>query len=243
MPSSCTSASSRAAAASSRSRRISSTASAPASFSSRRCSSVEKKPLPSSGASVAARAARRSSTVPAKRSSTSTEIAAAPAFANCAASFAGSASGRMSPADGERRFTSAIARRPGCASASANLIERENSTSSSRRAAAAPESIAACAYSMPSRRFSACPAAAMPPAALRTTAARWPPSAPFEDVAQRLRIVRRVAAAQLGCVAALDRRAPTGRARTRAPIRSPPRRRGSGPAGESSSMPPAPCTT
>src|ERR1019366_1055672 len=54
----------------------------------------------------------------------------------------------------------------------------ENATSSSRRAAAAPESIASRARSIPSRRFSAWPAAAMPPAALRITAARWPPPAP-----------------------------------------------------------------
>ena len=57
---------------------MSSTASAPASLSSRTCSSVEKKPFASSGASVTARAARRSSTVPANFSSTSTEIAFAP---------------------------------------------------------------------------------------------------------------------------------------------------------------------
>src|SRR5205823_5626824 len=55
-------------------------------------------------------------------SSTRTEIAAAPAPANCAASFAGSASGRRSPAEGERRFTSAIACSPGRPSAWANLM-------------------------------------------------------------------------------------------------------------------------
>jgi len=37
------------------------------------------------------------------------ETAAAPARSNDAASLAGSASGRRSPADGERRFTSAMA--------------------------------------------------------------------------------------------------------------------------------------
>src|SRR5207248_5219429 len=56
--------------------------------------------------------------------------------------------------------------------------ERENSTSSSSRIAAAPESIASRACAMPSCRFAAWPAAAIPPAALRITADRCPPSAP-----------------------------------------------------------------
>src|SRR5207302_2742209 len=71
-----------------------------------------------SGADVAARAARRSPTEPPKRWSTRIDTAAAPAASNPAASPAGSASGRRSPADGERRFTSAIAPSPGAASAS-----------------------------------------------------------------------------------------------------------------------------
>ena len=53
----------------------------------------------------------------AKRSSTRIDTAAAPARSNAAASCAGSASGRRSPADGERRLTSAIAARPGACSA------------------------------------------------------------------------------------------------------------------------------
>ena len=72
-----------------------------------------KKPFASSGRAAAARAARRSSIEPAKRSSTSTDTAAAPACSNAAARLAGSASGRRSPADGDRRLTSAIAARPG----------------------------------------------------------------------------------------------------------------------------------
>ena len=58
---------------------MSSAASAPASLAVRRWSRVEKKPLASSGIAVAARAARRSSHDPANRSSTSTDIARAPA--------------------------------------------------------------------------------------------------------------------------------------------------------------------
>src|SRR5262249_55388276 len=107
--------------ASSRSRRISRAASAPASRAVRRCSSVEKKPFAIRGAVVLARAVRRSSQVPPKRSSTSTEIAAAPAWAYAGAITAGSASGRRSPAEGERRLISAIACRRSWASASANL--------------------------------------------------------------------------------------------------------------------------
>ena len=82
------------------------------------------------------------------------------------------APGLMSPTDGERRLNSAIAPKPGAESASANLTSAENSTSSSSRAAAAPESIASRACAMPSRRLSAWPAAAIPPAALRITADR-----------------------------------------------------------------------
>ena len=58
---------------------------------------VEKKPFASSGASVAARAARRSSQEPPKRSSTSTEIAAAPAPRVRGRDRRGSASGGARP--------------------------------------------------------------------------------------------------------------------------------------------------
>ena len=74
--------------------------------------SVVKNPLASSGRRGGCSRARRSSTVPAKRSSTRIDTAAAPARSNAAASAAGSASGRRSPADGERRLTSAIAANP-----------------------------------------------------------------------------------------------------------------------------------
>ena len=84
--------------------------------------SAETKPFASSGIPVAARAARRSPTEPPKRSSTSTDIAAAPADSYARANAAGSASGRMSPADGDRRLNSAIAARPPAASASVDLI-------------------------------------------------------------------------------------------------------------------------
>ena len=123
---------------SSRSRRRSKTASAPASFTCSSCSSSWKNPFARSGEVVAARAAWRSASEPPKRSSTRIEIAAAPACANCAASRAGSASGRRSPADGERRLTSAIALRPGPASASRNRpitrSPRRGRTRSARRA-------------------------------------------------------------------------------------------------------------
>ena len=110
----------------------------------------------------------------------------------------------MSPIDGERRLNSAMAREAGLRERVANLMRpRENATSSSSRAAAAPESIASRARSIPSRRFSAWPAAAIPPAALRMTAERWPPSAPA-STSRSACACRRVAAAQLGRVAALD---------------------------------------
>src|SRR5579864_4814951 len=118
----------------------------------------------------------------------------------------------------------------------------ENSTSSWRRAAATPESIASRARTMPSRRFSAWPAAAIPPAALRTTAERWPPEVPS-------RTARSPAALWAGS----PPRSSEGSKR------SMPRSAGSssysrtvpfstshtrfGPHGDSSSMPPAPWTT
>src|SRR5439155_2328499 len=71
------------------------------------------------------RPARRSSHVPPKRSSTRTDTAAAPARWYAGAMAAGSAPGRRSPADGERRLISAIAPRPSWASASRNLPMRE----------------------------------------------------------------------------------------------------------------------
>ena len=80
---------------------------------------------------------------PPKRSSTSTESAAAPARSKSRASSPGSAPGRRSPAEGERRLISAIAARPGPASASGTHApppSRVNAISSSRRAPAAPES-------------------------------------------------------------------------------------------------------
>ena len=55
---------------------------------------------------------------------------------------------------------------------------RENATSSSRRAAARPLSIASSAAASPSSRSAACPAAAIAPAALSATAARFAPEAP-----------------------------------------------------------------
>ena len=116
MPSSCAYEISPAARWSSTSRRITSAASAPATLSFSRSSSSVKKPLASSGADVAARAALRSSSEPPKRSSTRIEIAAAPAFANWSARRAGSAFGRRSPADGERRLISAIPPSPASAS-------------------------------------------------------------------------------------------------------------------------------
>ncbi len=150
----------------------------------------------------ARRAGRRC--VPPKRSSTRTEMALAPPRSYAGTMSSTRASGRMSPIDGERRLNSAIAesRRPDSASWKPHV--RENSTSSSSRAAAAPESSASRACSRPSRMSSASLTAAIPPAALRSTAERWPPSAPREHVAQRRGVRRRIAAAQLLRRAALD---------------------------------------
>ena len=101
----------------------------------------------------------------------------------------------MSPADGERRLNSAIAPKPGAREAVGEPHERENSTSSSSRAAAAPESIASRAAAIPSlealrmarggdpagrveehgRAMAAVRAARAPPAGPRRSSAGSPP--------------------------------------------------------------------
>ena len=85
---------------------------------------MEKNPFASSGIDVAARAARRSSQLPANRSSTSTDIARAPARSYAVATEPTSPPGRSSPAEGERRLNSAIAPNPGASNASRNLKPR-----------------------------------------------------------------------------------------------------------------------
>src|SRR5581483_6824117 len=120
---------------------------------------------------------------------------------------------------------------------------RENSTSSSSRSTARPESTASRASSSPSRRLAACPAAATPPAALSRTAERWPSEPPPETTS------RSAAAFAAGSPprssAGSQRSIPSSRgsssySRTRPSSTSQTR---FGPQGESSSMPPAPCTT
>ena len=154
---------------------------------------------------------------------------------------AGSASGRRSPADGERRLTSAIAARPGPASASRNLMPMppepgEKAISSSSRSPAAPESIASRASPTPSRRSAAWPAAAIAPAALSTTAERRPPSSP----AKTARIAAAFSAGEpprssLGSQRGIPRSSGSiSRSRTRPSTTSQTR---FGPAGESSSIP------
>ena len=120
----------------------------------------------------------------------------------------------------------------------------ENATSSSSRAAAAPESSASRAISMPSRRSAAWPPAAIAPAAFSRIAERRPPLPPVEHLADPLRRSRPAspprssAGSQRGDAElervdlALAAPSPSTTSQTRF-----------GPAGESSSMPPAPCTT
>src|SRR3954447_848993 len=120
--------------------------------------------------------------------------------------------------------------------------ERENSTSSSSRAAAAPESIASRACATPSLRLSAWPAAAIPPAALRTTAERCPPSAPPSTSRSAAAFAR---GSPPRSSSGRQRSMPSSSgsssySRTLPPSTSQTR---FGPQGESSSIPPAPCTT
>src|SRR5256714_1178681 len=120
--------------------------------------------------------------------------------------------------------------------------ERENSTSSSSRAAAEPESIASRATTIPSCRLSACPAAAIPPAALRTTAERCPPSAP----ASTSRSAAAFAAGSPPRSSAGSHRSMPSSSGSSSYSRTVPAVTSQtrfGPQGESSSMPPAPCTT
>ena len=108
---------------SSRSRRSSSTASAPASFAVRRCSSVEKKPFASSGSADTGPGGAQ--VVPVAAEALVDEDGdggGAGASRSPRRARPGSASGRMSPSEGERRLNSAIAPRPGPAKASLNRI-------------------------------------------------------------------------------------------------------------------------
>src|SRR5919204_192528 len=125
----------------------------------------------------------------------------------------------------------------------ATRVWREKATSRSSRSAAAPESIVSRASSSPSRRSAACPAAAIAPAALRRTAFRRPPSWPANT--------SRIACAFSSgdpprSSSTLHRGTPSSdsgsssRSRTAPSTTSPTR---FGPTGDSSSMPPAPCTT
>ena len=189
----------RAAVSSSRSRSRSRIASAPASVAVRRSSSVEKNPFARSGRLVAARAARRSSQLPPKRSaSTRIETAAAPGPLVGGGDGRGIgvrpqvAGRRRAPLDlGDRREPRRRRARRGSVPSGGpprrgvGLPRRENATSSSSRRPAAPESTASAASPMPSRRSRACPAAAIAPAALRTTASRRGPGRAGEDVADR----------------------------------------------------------
>ncbi len=142
IPVSATSSSSPPSAASSRIATISSTMSAPAARACHTWAGVRMKSLRSTGSSTAARTAARSSSEPPKWSgSVSTEMAAAPPSAYEAATVWGSRPGAMAPADGDRRFTSAITPRPGALSASTasrgagrSLASARNSASRSRTA-------------------------------------------------------------------------------------------------------------
>ena len=170
----------------------------------------------------------------AERSSTRIEIAAAPALANCAASRAGSASGRRSPAEGERRLTSAIAPRPGAARASRNRPIRRQQSLARRRSAAraarrprpsrsprrASDESFAQVRSVPARGDRARGVEQDRVCAARRPRRRRPRgSPPHSRRACRHAAPRRCSA---------ERRAPpAGRARARAPSRRRPRRRGS----------------
>ena len=191
----------------------------------------------------AARAARRSSSEPAKRSSTSTETARAPPRlvrrhdVLDARVRADVAHRRRAPLElGDRAEAPAARVRP--RSLMCARTPRARRAAPPRR----PESIASRACSRPSRMSSASLTAAIPPAALRSTAERWPPSAPASTsrsaaafVAGRRRAARPGRSARLprsSGSSSYSRIAPAWTSQTRF-----------GPHGESSSMPPAPCTT
>ena len=168
-----------------------------------------RSPSRAAAARAAARAARRSSHVPPKRSSTRIETAAAPARSYAAASAAGSASGRRSP--GGRRASLHLrdrgqSRRAQCVGEASHHADcRENATSSSRRTAARPLSMAsarerrALREGRPHAR-----AAAIAPAALSTTASRLGAVGAGEDLACGLRVLLGRAARELGRIARGD---------------------------------------
>src|SRR2546421_3010999 len=139
----------RAAAARARSpsgasaRTIKSAALAPAARVSYSCSSSRMKSLRSTGRRTQRATPDKSSSVPPKwRSSVNTEIATAPPCSYARACCTGSRSSRITPAEGERRFTSAMTPTAGPASAGAKrrgsgaaLARRANSRACGRKAA------------------------------------------------------------------------------------------------------------
>ena len=181
-PSRAAASSSARACESSRSRRSRSAASAPASRAVRRSSSRREEPLRKERQHR--RGARRTQVVPGAAETLVDEDrdrGRAGPFSYAAASAAGSASGRRSPADGERRLTSAIAVRPGARSASA----KRPITGFSRERDELLQPVALQRHSLiaprrplarPRARSSACPAAAIAPAALSTTASLFAPA-------------------------------------------------------------------
>ena len=120
----------------------------------------------------------------------------------------------------------------------------ENAISSSSRAVAAPESTASRASSSPSRRSSACPPAAIAPAAFSRIALAPAALLAREDArGSAAAFSAGDAAGELLDACSARGRAPRDRSSAPARRRRRPRRRGSGPTGDSSSIPSAPCTT
>ena len=234
-------------AASSRSRRSSSTASAPASRAVTRCSSVEKKPFARSGTADDERAARRSSHVPPKRSSTRIDTAAAPALSYAAASARrvglGSqvAGGRRAPLDlGDRREARAREAPLRIGPSAGFSRERDEPLQPLGRSAAIDRLRGALEPLAQIVRVPGCRDRrrgvehdGVPLGARRA----------LEDLPRGRGVLGRRAAGELGGIARGRSRARRDRGSARELRRRPPRDTRFGPAGESSSIPFAPCTT
>ena len=180
---------------------------------------------------------------PPKRSSTSTDIARAPRRARSAGDAATSPSGRRSPADGERRLNSAIAPKPGAASASWNahaappaLRERDELARAARRPRPSRAPRARAETLAQVGRVAARGDRAGGVQQDRRAAAAVPRPSKTSRIARAFSAG--VAAARARPGRSAGRRGRAGRSRARAPRPSTTSQTRFGPAGESSSMPP-----
>ena len=208
---------------------------------SSRCSS-EKKPFASSGSVVAARAARRSSREPPKRRRRGSRP---PPRRRCECRGRTRRSGVRSEVAGRRRAPLDLGDRAEAGRASASrtpILPREHDQLVQSRCSRARVDRFAGELEALAEVLGVA-GSGDSPAALRSTADRWPPSAPAKTSRRAARSSQGHRRAARPRRSAANPSSSGSSSYSRDAARPRPRRRGSGPHGESSSIPSAPCTT